>query len=55
MTALATAVRGHVPMVIMAGETSMGAAYHNQRIDQARNIPISDKVVSIMRARQSRH
>jgi acetolactate synthase I/II/III large subunit len=35
MTALATAVRGHVPMVIMAGETPMGAAYHNQRIEQA--------------------
>src|SRR5262245_4139331 len=35
MTALATASRGHVPLVILAGETAMGAPYHNQRIDQA--------------------
>ena len=35
MTALATASRGHAPLVIMAGETPMGAAYHNQRIEQA--------------------
>src|SRR6266545_1282952 len=35
MTALATASRGHVPLVVMAGETSIGAAYHNQRIEQA--------------------
>src|SRR5712691_7669846 len=35
MTALATAVRGHIPVVIVAGETSLGARYHNQRIDQA--------------------
>jgi acetolactate synthase I/II/III large subunit len=35
MTALATAVRGRVPLVILAGETPMNAPYHNQRIDQA--------------------
>src|SRR5205085_12097196 len=35
MTALATAARGHVPIVIVAGETNLGARYNNQRIDQA--------------------
>src|SRR5262245_2247850 len=35
MTALATAARGRVPLVIMAGETALNAPYNNQRIDQA--------------------
>src|SRR3977135_501650 len=35
MTALATAVRGHAPIVIVAGEASLAARYHNQRIAQA--------------------
>ena len=35
MTALATAVRGHAPIVVLAGEAALGARYHNQRIDQA--------------------
>jgi acetolactate synthase I/II/III large subunit len=34
MTALATAARGHVPIVVMAGEPSLAARFHNQRIDQ---------------------
>jgi acetolactate synthase-1/2/3 large subunit len=35
MTALATAARGHVPVVVVAGETNLGARYNNQRIEQA--------------------
>ncbi len=35
MTALATAARGRVPLVIFAGETAIGARYNNQRIDHA--------------------
>jgi thiamine pyrophosphate-dependent acetolactate synthase large subunit-like protein len=35
MTALATAVRGHAPIVVVAGEASLSARYHNQRIAQA--------------------
>src|SRR2546423_7930077 len=35
MTALATAARGHVPIVIVAGETNPGAPHNNQRLAQA--------------------
>ncbi len=35
LTALTTAVRGRVPLVVFAGEAPLGARYHNQRIDQA--------------------
>jgi thiamine pyrophosphate-dependent acetolactate synthase large subunit-like protein len=38
MTALVTAVRGHVPLVIMAGETPMGAAYHNHGSSRHRSL-----------------
>src|SRR5438132_856871 len=34
MTALATAAKGRVPIVVFAGETPLGARYHNQRIEQ---------------------
>jgi thiamine pyrophosphate-dependent acetolactate synthase large subunit-like protein len=35
MTALATAVRARIPLVIFAGEAPLGAAWYNQAIDQA--------------------
>src|SRR5436853_243576 len=35
MTALATSARGHVPIVVVAGETNLAARYNNQRIDHA--------------------
>jgi acetolactate synthase I/II/III large subunit len=35
MTALATAARGRIPLVVLAGESPLGAPFHNQRIDQA--------------------
>jgi thiamine pyrophosphate-dependent acetolactate synthase large subunit-like protein len=35
MTALTTAVRNHVPMVVFAGETSLGAPWALQAMDQA--------------------
>lgn len=33
-TALATAVRARIPLVVFAGEVPLGAAWHNQGIDQ---------------------
>lgn len=35
MTALATAAQARIPLVVMAGEDPMHAAWYNQRIDQA--------------------
>src|SRR5262245_8196925 len=35
MTALGTAARGHVPIVVVAGETNLGTPFNNQRIEQA--------------------
>ena len=35
MTALATAVEAHIPLVIFAGESPINAAFYNQHIDQA--------------------
>lgn len=35
MTALATAARGRIPLVIFAGEVPLSATWHQQRIDQA--------------------
>jgi acetolactate synthase-1/2/3 large subunit len=35
MTALGTSARGHVPIVVVVGETNLGARYNNQRIDHA--------------------
>lgn len=35
MTALSTAVRAHIPLVVFAGESPLGAAWYNQEIEQA--------------------
>ena len=35
MTALATAARARIPLVVFAGESPMHAAWYNQHIDQA--------------------